>query len=551
MDTPHSSSKKSTEDKTEGTTEETTSALHWADHVAQKVLKEKGDKPQYVCAAGITPSGTVHIGNFREMITVDLVARALRDALKGTGKKVRFIYSWDDYDVFRKIPKNMPHQEELHKHLRMPITKVPDPFGCHASYAEHHEKEVEDIIPLVGVHPEFLHQYQKYHSCVYKDYMVQALENTPTIKKILDKYREEPLRKDWLPVSIFCDKCMKDTIKHIKYLDNYDVEYSCECGNKEVIDFSKKGIVKLLWRVDWPMRWKFEEVDFEPGGKEHSTVGGSYTTAKEIVKEVWHQEPPIYHKYEFISIKGKGGKISSSLGNVITLKDMLEIYEPDIVRYLFASTRAHAEFAISFDLDVLKIYEDFDRCERIYFKTEIVEEKEYQKQKRIYELSAVNPHKIPHKQPYQPTIRHLCNYVQVYHGDIHKVVQAVKQDAHNEFDEERLKIRTQCAWNWLQKYAPEEMRWTLQDKVHIQLNEHEKNAFKAVAELLKKEKNEINEQQLFEGFYTICKEHSVDTKHFFKLAYNLLIKKDKGPKLAPFLLVIKDQALKLFEEAGR
>ena len=45
-------------------------AVHWADIYAEKVIREKGDKEPYVCASGITPSGTVHIGNFREIISV-------------------------------------------------------------------------------------------------------------------------------------------------------------------------------------------------------------------------------------------------------------------------------------------------------------------------------------------------------------------------------------------------------------------------------------------------------------------------------------------------
>lgn len=53
---------------------------HWADFYAEKIKKEKGPKNLYTVASGITPSGTVHIGNFREVISVDLVARALRDS---------------------------------------------------------------------------------------------------------------------------------------------------------------------------------------------------------------------------------------------------------------------------------------------------------------------------------------------------------------------------------------------------------------------------------------------------------------------------------------
>ena len=83
---------------------------HWADIYADKIIREKGDKELYTCASGITPSGTVHIGNFREIISVELVVRALR----AKGKNVRFIYSWDDYDVFRKVPKNMPQSFSRH-----------------------------------------------------------------------------------------------------------------------------------------------------------------------------------------------------------------------------------------------------------------------------------------------------------------------------------------------------------------------------------------------------------------------------------------------------
>ena len=111
-----------------------TQAFHWADQYAQKIIRERGDLDVYTCASGITPSGTVHIGNFREIISVDLVVRALRRF----GKNVRFIYSWDDYDVFRKVPENMEKKEELEKYLRFPITMVPDTSGNETSYARHH-----------------------------------------------------------------------------------------------------------------------------------------------------------------------------------------------------------------------------------------------------------------------------------------------------------------------------------------------------------------------------------------------------------------------------
>ncbi len=100
----------------------------------------------------------MHIGNFREIISTELVVRALRDR----GKAVRFLYSWDDYDVFRKVPKNMPDQELLAKFLRQPITLVPDTLGRAENYARGNEKDLEALLPLVGVAPEYLYQAERY-----------------------------------------------------------------------------------------------------------------------------------------------------------------------------------------------------------------------------------------------------------------------------------------------------------------------------------------------------------------------------------------------------
>ena len=65
-----------------------TKSIHWADITADRIIRQKGEKDMYVLASGITPSGVVHFGNFRETITVDFVARALRDK----GKNVRFYF---------------------------------------------------------------------------------------------------------------------------------------------------------------------------------------------------------------------------------------------------------------------------------------------------------------------------------------------------------------------------------------------------------------------------------------------------------------------------
>jgi lysyl-tRNA synthetase class 1 len=530
-------------------------SYHWPDITADRIIREKGEKELYVCASGITPSGTVHIGNFREIISVDLVVRALRDK----GKKARFIYSWDDYDVFRKVPSNMPKQKMLMKYLRHPITFTPDPYGKEKSYARHNEKLVEKILPVLGIYPEYIYQSHEYRKSVYAEEIKTALENIGKIKTILNKYRTEPLPNDWWPISIFCNKCMKDTTEIKEWDRSYILGYACSsCGHKERLDLRRSSCTKLSWRVDWPMRWMREKVDFEPAGKEHHTAGGSFDTAKEIVKEVYGYEPPVTFKYDFISIKGRGGKISSSEGEVLSIEDVLEIYQPEVLRYLFTSTRPNSEFAISFDLDVVKIYEDYDRSERIYFGLEKVSEKRQEKESRIYELSQTD--KIPEKMTVQFGFRHLCNLLQIHEGDIKAVSKQIlngyekvpeDHDVLASLDsDERLKHRAKCAWNWITKYAPESFRFRLRenDAEPVLIKNKEREVLNKVKEEVEAHLDEHDDSSLSEAIYHIASECKVEPKNLFKLMYRVLIGKEMGPRLANFMINIgKDRILKLLK----
>ncbi|MEI8095065.1 MAG: lysine--tRNA ligase [Spirochaetales bacterium] len=510
---------------------------HWADLNAEKVLREKGDKPLYTCASGITPSGTVHIGNFREIISVDLVVRALRDR----GKQVRFIYSWDDYDVFRKVPKNMPQPELLTKYLRMPITLVPDTLGRGENYARGNELDLEKLLPLVGVTPEYIYQAERYTKGYYAEGIRHALLKKDDIRKTLDEYRTEPLEADWWPVSVFCHACNRDDTKIEGWDGDWALSYSCpDCGNKETIDLRTAKGAKLPWRIDWPMRWVKEGVDFEPAGKDHHSEGGSFDTAR-LTVQVYGGTAPVSFQYDFISIKGRGGKISSSSGEVIGLDDVLEVYTPEVTRFLFAGTRPNAEFAISFDLDVLKIYEDYDKCERIYYGAHEVNEKEKAKQSRIYELSQMGPCEA--EMPYQVTIRHLGTLLQTYSGDVERTLAAL--DGVKDSQKARLRTRAQCTWNWITNFAPEDFRFAIQpDGTPARpLEPAQALALKKLVAVIDAELEALDEKALNNRIYAVAEESGVDPKALFLVTYQALVGKDQGPRLASFLKIIGRERL--------
>ncbi len=503
-------------------------SVHWVDIAVDKVIREKGEKELYTCASGITPSGTVHVGNFREIISVALIAQGLQER----GKNVRFIYSWDDYDTFRKVPKNMPNQELLESYLRKPITQVPDTTNEAENYARKNELAVEKDLPKVGISPEYIYQSKEYGASKYAEGIRTALTQRDAIREILNTHRTTPLDENWWPISVFSEFNGTDKTTVTDWDGEYGVTYLCEdTGKYSTVDLRTTGGVKLLWRIDWPMRWAYETVDFEPAGKDHHSQGGSFDTCREIVPLFGGTAPSTF-QYDFVRIKGGGGKMSSSSGEVVSLGELLKIYTPELIRYQFVGTRPNSEFAISFDLDVLKTYEDYDSCERIYFGAQEVSKKREAKERRNYELSQVGDR--PSSLPYQVPFRHLCNLLQIQGGDIDATI-AMLGDLTAEQDA-IIRPRCVCAWNWITTYAPEDFRFALTPVADVKpaTDPVDRELFSALKDLVET-MDTLEEKAFSNGLYDVARKVAVEPVELFTKTYGLLIGKAKGPRLASFM----------------
>lgn len=517
---------------------------HWADIAAIKILKSREEKKSYVLASGITPSGKVHIGNFREVITVDLVARALKDL----GKDVRFIYSWDNFDTFRKVPKNLPDPASFEKYLHRPIARIPDPWHEAESYAQGRITLFEKELQEVGINPEYKYQEKKYSQGDYSQGIQHALVNKDKIKEILNAHRTTPLKDDWLPTSIYCSHCEKDQMVSQSFTAPWDYSYECSCGVKETVDIRTTKNLKLIWRVDWPMRWEYEKVDFEPGGKDHSSQGGSYDTGKKIVAEIWKQEAPSYLQYDFVKIKGGSGKMSSSTGELYTLAQVLEIYEPQIARWIFANQRPNHDFAIAFDQDVIKIYEEFDKAENLAFSEAPKKPGKWLGNKRTYELSCVSG-SMPSKKPLRASFRLLCTRLQICDGDLDRTFERFYSDFVEKHDINLFFQRARRAAHWLKQYAPTEFKYTLhQEPAPIKLMDKQEKAILALREMINDTDLDSIEPSQLNSLIWEKAIHGCDCEpnDAFQAVYQKLIGRDQGPRLPNFLKEIgKERLLKL------
>jgi len=522
---------------------------HWADVAAAKTLAAHpastsggADAQRITVAAGITPSGVVHVGNFREVMTVDLVARALRDR----GVEVRFIYSWDDFERFRKVPADAPKQDLLSAQLGRSIADLPDPWCDHDSYASHHIAAFEASIEPLGIRPEFIRQSKAYRAGRYADGIRKALAGAATIRRILNDTRARTgarttVAADWLPLAGFCAACGFDDLA-FAWDGDWTVHVTCaKCAHESDVDLREGGNLKLPWRVDWPMRWAYEQVCFEPGGKDHSSAGGSFDTAKDIVREIYGWVAPQYVGYDFVSLKGAGGKISSSKGGVVTVADCLEVYEPQVLRWMFASYRPNTEFQISFDVDVIKIYEDFDRTVRLAHEADdgSTKDKKRQGARRTLQLASVEHTPIV-AGTIAPTLvpfRHLGVVLQIFDGDIERTLDHLATSGEIVGVEARAaaRVRATCAWSWVQEFAPDDFRYRIRtDAVRRELTAADAALLARIVEIVGGSEPATAERDLAAQFKQWAGE-GVDMRAFYPIVYDLLIAREQGPKLTSLL----------------
>ena len=238
--------------------------MNWAKEVAMRIIEERPNEEVYTVASGVSPSGFVHIGNFREIATPYLVAKEL----KKLGKKVRYILSFDEFDRFRKVPGNIDPSYE--KYIGMPYVDIPSPFTENESYASYMENRFLNELKAMDVEVECIYQAKEYRSGRYNEYIKTAMDNRDKIFSIIDDFRTQDStdeeRQNYYPISIYCPNCKKDSTK----ISNYDsstgeVTYSCSCGHSGTLNINDATNIKLQWKVDWPMRWMVERVTFETG----------------------------------------------------------------------------------------------------------------------------------------------------------------------------------------------------------------------------------------------------------------------------------------------
>ncbi|MHA1859614.1 MAG: hypothetical protein ACTSVF_00755, partial [Candidatus Asgardarchaeia archaeon] len=143
--------------------------IHWIEELVKKISKR--DLEIYVINTGKTTSGKIHVGIMRELIMGDAIVRRLKDM----GYDATLQMFMDDFDAAKHFPEYVPREYE--DYIGMPFSDIPDPYGCHESYARHFAYELIDTFDEFELNPKIIWTSEFYEKKVMKDLIRKALDN--------------------------------------------------------------------------------------------------------------------------------------------------------------------------------------------------------------------------------------------------------------------------------------------------------------------------------------------------------------------------------------
>lgn len=494
---------------------------HWAEQLADTVLQRFPDASEYVCAAGISPSGVIHFGNFRDVMT----AQAVLEALEARGKQTRLLFSWDDFDRFRKVPEGVPASFE--EHIGKPLSAVPDPEGKHPSYAKRFEVQFEEAMQALGLKLDYRYQTELYQAGTYDKQILAALKGREKIAAILlslmsdksklaNEIEEQEYTANYYPVSIYSKFTGKDFTTITGFDGKRTLEYTCkETGKTATAEVGKDRNIALAWKTDWAMRWVHESVTFEPAGADHASPGSSFDAADRIVRDVFGGEPPVHAAYGFVGVQG-AGKMSGSAGTGVGVGQLLEIYEPSLLQWLYVRKQPKQHFSLAFDTEIYRQYDEFDR-----------------------EHTGGRLRPIPFRQAVA-----LGQIVQWDQQKFETLLASLGPEF--QCDPASVESRLPRAKAWLEQYNPDQRISLLEKPNKAYAKKLSKTAREHVRTLQKSLSGKSESVAHLERLvYGIAKDpkapdekNRTQQREFFKDVYNLLIGAETGPRLSTFLWAI-------------
>lgn len=557
----------------------------WVSRLADEVVEKAerlGTTP--IVASGLSPSGVIHLGNFREVMSPHLVG----DEIRRRGLEVEHIISWDDYDRFRKVPAGIEGVDESWaQHIGKPLTSVPAPPGsAHDSWAAHFRAQAEEGFAALGIRYRGISQTEQYTSGAYTEQILDAMRKRREIDAILARFRTLPAAKDedeqlqqaldagsgaaseddgsggaeYYPYKPYCTACGTDLTTITAYDDDStELSYTCRCGHEETVLLREHRSGKLVWKVDWPMRWAYERVVFEPSGVDHQSPGSSFQVGLELAP-LFGWERPYGPMYAFVGFGG-AAKMSSSRGGAPAPTDALQVMEGPVLRWQYARRRMNQSFDVAFGSELQRLYDEWDALAR-KLDAGTAGAAEVAAHARAIGTADETLESTPHRVAF----RTLASLVDLSTGDHEQLARLVRQVDFTIGDLATLQPRLGRVETWVATQMPADERTVVRSEPDAATLGALEPSQRAAIDLLLDGGGglpAIGDAWSLEGLtnqvYGVVKvqrgleptaivkgdkEIAAEQRAFFTLLYRLLVDRDAGPRLPTLLLAIGEERLR-------
>lgn len=494
--------------------------MKWLNKIVEEALA-RHPQGEILIESGSSPSGTYHMGHLREFVTCDAVLIELRRR----GRQARHIAYVDDLDALRKIPVNIP--SEFKEFLGRPLCDIPSPGGNAASYADYFLQGIINATRVLNIEVEFIRTHEKYRAGFFVAAIEKALAHEKEIRHILETVSGHKLGDNWSPVQINEDGYLKKRrFLNINTADK-TLTYEDVNGVEKSVGYSR-GEVKLDWRVDWPARWWLLGVDIEPFGRDHATKGGSYDTGKGLMEKIFKTPAPMPVPYDFVNLAGDTKKMSASKGTGLDAQEIVKILPPEVFRFFML--RYPPQKRLYFDpINVSPLIDDFAELVAKPDKTE--------EDNQLIYLSTAGAEPTVSSIPFS----HLVASYQAALKDQGRTLEIISRTEHHKIAQNQKDIilkELKFIDEWLQKWAPEEIKFELLINPPLDLDEKTKKYLSQlsnkIAQLPQAADGEIFHKMIYES----DKSSEFAPKQRFEAIYRVLIGKNSGPRAGWFLSIL-------------
>tara|TARA_B100001093_G_scaffold445845_1_gene449724 strand:- start:519 stop:2111 length:1593 start_codon:yes stop_codon:yes gene_type:complete len=486
-----------------------------ARRLLKRIEKKKPEKGYVLFETGYGPSGLPHIGTFGEVQRTAMVRQAFQQISDIPTKLIAFS---DDMDGFRKVPENLPEKEMLREHLHKSLTKVPDPFGTHESFAHHNNNKLREFLDHFGFDYEFKSATKSYCTGEFDAALCRMLEVYDKVMSIMLPTLGEERKKTYSPFLPICPET--DHVLQVPVLETNPstntIVYLRDDG-KKIETAVTGGKCKLQWKPDWAMRWYAFEVDYEMSGKD---LLNSVQQSGRITKELGGK-PPQNLTYELF-LDEHGEKISKSRGNGLTIDEWLN-YAPQESLSLFMYQKPKSAKRLHFDIIPRNVDEYLNFLNKFSLETPIQQ----------IENPAWHIHGgAPPENDSPLTFAILLNLVSVCNTEDKTIL-----------------------WGFITRYAPSaspEMNPTLDALVEYSIryykdfvkpskkfrspSRQERTALNNLANMLESVGPNTSAKDLQSKVFQAGKESGFENlRHWFKACYEVLFGQEQGPRMGSFI----------------